>query len=317
VNPVLDEMRGLRITTSTVMIDNDQDPAERAYMAAIATRGGGRFALATDWQHIPQVFFDETVDVARPWIEQSSFIPKTRGLGDLLRGVSTPLPQLDGYVVTTAKQSAEVYLLSQKDEPVLAAWRYGLGRTVAWTSDARGLWTSHLLASPQAGALFARMVAYTLPQGDSGVRLQSSLAGQGLTVGIESPNASGKPQLNVLDPNLGRRTVDPQSNGAASWSASLNASVAGTYLLHATVPQKGGGVAHADLAVAVPYAPEYLEQGSDPSLLSRLGSTLSSVPAAWQVPIKFAAVPSNLYWWLLLAAAILWPLDIAVRRWRT
>jgi hypothetical protein len=317
VNPVLDEMRGMSITTSSVIVDNDQDPAERAYMAGIASRGGGRYALATDWQHMPQVFFDETVDVARPWIEQSSFIPKTAGLGDLLRGISTPLPQLDGYVVTTAKQAAEVYLQSQKDEPILAAWRYGLGRTVAWTSDARGLWTAHLLSSPDAAPLFARMVAYTLAQGESGAHLEASLVDQGLSVRLDSPAGTGKPELHVVNPSLGRQMVDMSSNGTGSWSADLKASVAGTYLLHASVPQKHGGVAQADLAVAVPYSPEYLEQGIDQPLLSRLGSRLSSPVAAWQVPIQRAALPTNLFWWLLLLAAILWPIDIALRRWRS
>ena len=61
-------------------------------------------------------------------------------------------PQLGGYVVTTAKPGAEVYFSSPKQDPVLAAGSYGLGRTVAWTSDSTGHWTGGFLRSRVSGS---------------------------------------------------------------------------------------------------------------------------------------------------------------------
>src|SRR5207247_440409 len=46
------------------------------------------------------------------------------------------VPPLGGYVATTLKQTAELVLMSHQEDPVLATWRYGLGRAAAFTSDA-------------------------------------------------------------------------------------------------------------------------------------------------------------------------------------
>jgi hypothetical protein len=66
---------------------------------------------------------------------------------------ATGLPQLQGYVATTPKPAAQVVLISNLGGPVLTVWQYGLGRVVAWTSDALGLWTADWLrwGQPRAG----------------------------------------------------------------------------------------------------------------------------------------------------------------------
>src|SRR5438094_7308566 len=50
------------------------------------------------------------------------------------------VPPLGGYVATTLKQAAELVLMSHQEDPVLATWRYGLGRAAAFTSDAKAKW---------------------------------------------------------------------------------------------------------------------------------------------------------------------------------
>ena len=49
--------------------------------------------------------------------------------------IPTRLPDLAGYDFAEAKPDAQVILTSDRDDPVLAKWQYGLGRVVAWTSD--------------------------------------------------------------------------------------------------------------------------------------------------------------------------------------
>ena len=74
------------------------------------------------------------------------------------------LPQLTGYLATTEKSLANVALVSDKDEPVLAWWQYGAGRVLAWTSDTSGAWTADYLAWDDGARFFAGMVNYVLPQ---------------------------------------------------------------------------------------------------------------------------------------------------------
>ena len=45
------------------------------------------------------------------------------------------LPDLAGYDFAEAKPDAQVILTSDREDPVLAKWQYGLGRVIAWTAD--------------------------------------------------------------------------------------------------------------------------------------------------------------------------------------
>ena len=38
-------------------------------------------------------------------------------------------------------------------DPILAQWQYGLGRVVAWTSDAQGRWSANLVSRGQGNRL--------------------------------------------------------------------------------------------------------------------------------------------------------------------
>src|SRR5204862_878452 len=52
---------------------------------------------------------------------------------------------LRGYVATSQKPRAETPLLTDKGDPLLAHWQFGLGRSVAFTSDAKAKWAKDWL----------------------------------------------------------------------------------------------------------------------------------------------------------------------------
>ena len=64
----------------------------------------------------------------------------------MLKGVElADAPLLMGYVSTTRQgDRAKVLLVSDYGDPILAKWNYGLGRSVAFTSDAKNRWGDRL-----------------------------------------------------------------------------------------------------------------------------------------------------------------------------
>src|SRR5205085_5045543 len=136
--------------------------------------------------------------------------PKIAAAGGPLQGVPTgSFPQLGGYVVTTAKPAAEQDLTSEKQDPVLASWTYGLGRSVAWTSDSNGVWTSGFLRSPTSATLFASMVAWTLPGGAQQVQITAQPSGDGLQVAVTGPDTAGASvSVGVVRPDLQNSSND-------------------------------------------------------------------------------------------------------------
>jgi uncharacterized membrane protein len=316
---LLARMQAEGITTSSIGINTHGQSNLMAYMSDIARLGGGHFYQSSDPSQVPQLFLKEAQVALRPWFEQTPFFPKLTSSGDLLNGVPLDaFPQLGGYVVTTAKPNADVYFESPKADPVLAAWEYGLGRSVAWTSDSTGRWTGGLLNSP-AGALFARMVEWTLPTAaPSALRLEATPSGDALVVTATGASTGGVLQLSVLAPDLTGSTTQLAGIGPGRWQGTVAATAVGTYVLHAVLKQGSAVVAQSELAVSVPYSAEYVNLGRDDGLLRELaaegGALLTSPAAAWKLPPVPVPVSTEVFWALLLLVVLLWPLDVALRR---
>ncbi|MBW9235255.1 hypothetical protein JQK62_24205, partial [Leptospira santarosai] len=79
--------------------------------------------------------------ISRTYIEDNPFYPIIRGDAAWTSLFAEGVPQLNAYIATTAKQTAAVVAESTKEDPVIAEWMYGLGRTIAYTSDSSGAWS--------------------------------------------------------------------------------------------------------------------------------------------------------------------------------
>src|SRR5439155_8189214 len=95
----------------------------------------------------------------KPWIVECRIAPQLCSLADVVPGVPLDsFPSITGYVATTPRAAADVVLKSPQGDPLLATWQYGLGRVMAWTSDAQGRWTAGLLAWASAKRFFGDIV---------------------------------------------------------------------------------------------------------------------------------------------------------------
>lgn len=142
-------MREARVTLSTVAVGTD---ADTGLLEAMARVGRGRYHFAAEPGDIPEVFTRETIMATRSVLVNEQFYPAAASAGPLLRGLAA-VPALDGYVAATPKEQAGTVLVSAQGDPVLAAWQYGLGRSVAWTPDVDGRWSAGWASSPVASLL--------------------------------------------------------------------------------------------------------------------------------------------------------------------
>lgn len=55
---------------------------------------------------------------------------------------ATQSPALLGYVKTTRKATAQIPMVTDLNDPLLAHWRFGLGKVTAFTSDCKSRWAS-------------------------------------------------------------------------------------------------------------------------------------------------------------------------------
>ncbi|MBV9282122.1 MAG: VWA domain-containing protein, partial [Chloroflexi bacterium] len=174
---LIQSIRAGGVTVSTVAT-NGLGRNDFQTMQDIARWGGGRYYRADDPSKIPQIFLRETRTTTRLGIVPGKFFPQELSANPMLRDVRKVAP-LYGYIATTPKPAAEIVLASGKLDPVLAAWQFGLGRSVAWTSDAAGLWTKDWLRVPGANRFWANLVSWTLPAAGTGQLFVSASTAQG------------------------------------------------------------------------------------------------------------------------------------------
>jgi hypothetical protein len=308
------------VTVSTVAT-NGLGMSDFQTMQDIARWGGGRYYRADDSSRIPRIFLREARTVARSGIIEGKFYPEELSANPMLRDLHGVAP-LYGYVATTPKPTGELVLVSRKLDPVLAGWQFGLGRSVAWTSDAAGLWTRQWLAAPGANRFWANLVSWTLPTAQGGHLFVSTSSSQGQGhVSVDTPSALGaSPSVTarVLDPNLHATTFQLQPSAPGHFAGSFQANTQGAYFV--TVEARGAGHGEAGQAgLDVPYSAEYRTSGTNTPFLRALaaaggGSVISEPQAAWLDNLAPVFAQASLTEGLWLLALLLLPVDIGIRR---
>lgn len=319
--------RSARITVSTVMIGGHVAPAT---MIRIAEQGGGRFYDVKSAGMLPQIFIKEAAVILKSAIHEEAFKPQLATSSEVVRGIgAAEYPQLLGYVATTPKPRAEVPLVSDKGDPVLAHWQYGLGRAVAFTSDAKPRWARDWLGWARYRQFWSQVAQWSLRRLENAdyTTEVSIERGEGV-ISVEAVDEKGdyrnflNLQTTVVSPAGERQTLRLEQTGPGRYEAKFPTKEVGGYLMN-VMELKDGRVAGFQYAGAsVNHSPEFAASAPDLHLLRRLaeaggGKVLnptlpSDNPFLHDRQKTFQ--PRDLWEWLLKCAILLFPLDVAVRR---
>ncbi|MFO1485601.1 MAG: VWA domain-containing protein [Verrucomicrobiaceae bacterium] len=138
------QCRGEGMTISTVAIG---EGSHVALLQAIASSGGGQGYTTLDASGITRIFTQDTLMHTGRMIREEPFTPELKEKQPILAGFEKwDSPALLGYVKTTRRTSAQVPLVTETGDPLLAHWRFGLGKATAFTSDAKSRWASLWIA---------------------------------------------------------------------------------------------------------------------------------------------------------------------------
>ncbi|HLE88653.1 MAG TPA: VWA domain-containing protein [Candidatus Limnocylindria bacterium] len=328
---LLADMKAAGITLSTIGTGG----GSAQILRRLAEQSGGRYYEADDATRIPDIFLKETIRTAGEQIVEEPFQPIPSTPSEILRGLdASRLPSLLGYNATTAKGTATVALLTGREDPLLAQWQYGLGRAVAWTSDARQQWATPWIGTEAFGTLTAQLVAWTLPPRDEqGIDVQFSPGRDGaLNVEVTSLDDDGTPRnfyrtvLRLVGPDLEPLQAVLTQVGPGRYAGTVRADDPGAYLVRVAQTRDGADSANRTLGVVSPAAEEFRRLGVDTDALAAYATagggrqlTLDPddpelVQQVWSHDIEAAAFPTPIWPWLLLLAMVLVPIDVGVRR---
>jgi uncharacterized membrane protein len=152
------------VSISTIGIGND---AVKEFLQAIAVGTGGEFYYVRDTSTLPMIVLNDTKKVLdRSGFLEDTITPRIGERSEMLKGIQeAQIPKLLGYVVTKPKNRAETVLYTDirgTRDPLLAAWRYGLGKTVAFTSDAEARWSREMVGWQMYGKFWTQILRWAM-----------------------------------------------------------------------------------------------------------------------------------------------------------
>ncbi len=270
------------ITVTTVAVGKDADVR---LLNQIASLGRGKFYQVTSPQAIPRIFIQETRRVARPLVfeKPTGIVPQVAANHEILKGIPSSVPSFSGYVMTTPKDSPLVDVLLTSPEPtgqtnaLLAAWQYGIGRSVCWTSDVGQRWTTDWTAWDGNEKLLMQMVRWCMRTTGTteNFLVASEVRGQKVKLTLNALDDDGN-FVNFASPQL--RGVGPRSDVVSEafvqvapgrYEAEFEAQHAGPHFL-AVAPSPGQ--APLRIGVNVQNAQEFRDRSDNLPLLKRFAA---------------------------------------------
>ena len=318
------------ISISTVAIcPHPGDDLAIATMTDIANRTGGRYYLVQKGEvtRLPGIFIREAKTLRRNLIQKKTFAPRLEVPSPILQG-NYPAPKLHGFVLTTPKSQAVTILRGPSEEdvdPVLATWRYGVGKTAAFTSDLAANWGADWLRWERYAA-FVNQLITDIARGQmaSELILQCSIEGRTATLIVDDTHKELtflEVKAQVAGPDERSVTVPLKQVGPRRYHGQLPIWGKGNY--HVVARGLGGGRDERALGrFSVAYSPEYLRFGSDPIVLRRIAERTGGRLLAGRAdedeifvrPDEPKASSRPLFDLLLIVLACLIPLDVGIRR---
>jgi Ca-activated chloride channel family protein len=317
-----------RTTLSTIAIGED---ADTDLLNFLADEGGGRFHATVRDEDIPQLTLEEARSAGSQSVIRGAFRPIQTAPSPILAGVDpTTLPDLAGYDFAEAKPDAQVVLTSDREDPVLAKWQYGLGRVIAWTAD-----NGADLAAPWAAwegydDFWAAAVGWALPDPERRpltVSTERDGADMVLTVsaaGERGDFADFLPTFATVTSADGEAVATQELTQTApgEYSLRLPAPVPGAYSVEVRQERSSGPLVET-ASVTVPPSPETLPSPDGPALLASIAArtggrvlSLDDPAAVWNAPLPDGSPlrEHQAVWYVPIGLALaLFVIDIASR----
>jgi Ca-activated chloride channel homolog len=317
-------MAQARITVSTVAVGSDSD---NGLLEIIAKTGQGRYYLTEDPASIPQIFAKETVTASKSAIDEQPFIPQVVRASQAMRGIDLEnAPFLLGYVMTRPKPTCEVILATEKGDPLLTWWRYGLGMSVAFTSDAKSRWAAEWLTWPEFPKFWAQVVRQAMRKSDArGVAVDVQQRSGRATITLDAADPTGRflneaeTEMTIIDPQLGTRKAVLLQSAPGRYTASFDTPQSGAYHLEITQKKEGQVVYRESRGLHVGYSEELRLRPTNEALLRSIASATGgkyepTVSDLFGPTTRTALRPTPLWPYLVTAALLLLVADVFLRR---
>jgi hypothetical protein len=318
------------MTISTVALG---EGAHAGLLQAVAVAGGGQSYRTLEPEGIVRIFTQDTLMHTGRMIREEPFEAKVAERHAMLSGLLPwEAPPLLGYVKTVRRASAQVPLTTDTGDPLLAHWRFGLGKATAFMSDAKSRWASLWVSRwPGYGVFWSQVLRETArpPQGtkmdlsavmadgegrlqvdllaDAGTRLNEARVeaevfrlGAGSTPGAALHKVASGVRLSAVGPGLYEGRFQPSEPGVYLVRAQAGSETASAGLVNQTATEASLG---------------RVKEDSLREITEMTGGTLLAIGAMPALTAQAEVHPQELWPVIAVLLLLLAFADLLTRRW--
>ncbi|MCL2743627.1 MAG: VWA domain-containing protein [Planctomycetaceae bacterium] len=313
-----------QITFSTVGVGD----ADNELLQRLADAGKGRHYSCDDPQAIPQIFAKETITASKSAIHEMPFVPVIITPTEVLAEIDVEsAPPLLGFVVTRPKPTCQFILATENGEPLLVWWRYGLGVSAAFTSDAKNRWGAEWLTWTGYSKFWAQVIRQTMRKPEQrGAMVELTQRADGVHLTMDVADDAGRyineaaGCITVIRPDLSKAEINLKPTAPGRYEAEIPMDKRGGYHLQASLGLGEVNVLNQSRGVMVGYPEELRLRPVNEELLQRLAESTGGIynPAPSELFAEDAsqsasrATPLRPY--LFAVAAGLFVFDVLLRR---
>lgn len=316
---LLDIINDAGITLSTVAVG---DGCNSTLLERLANEGGGRVFYTDLDSDLPRIFAQEVFLASNTYLVNETFTPIVTSNDAIIRDVASEgMPELFGYVATTPKERSIELLESFQNDPILAYWQYGLGKTVAWTSDVSGEWSGNYSTWDRNMELWNNIIKFISEDtGMEGTYVEVEQNGNKATIKYTTNAFSGDTTVTAVVYNENGETteieMDPKNPG--EYETTIDTKDTGIYTINVQQKEKDEVYSSINTAAIMQYSLEYRFY-PDNTLLEEFIASVGGVFVETATDVfehkpEFVKARFNLWIPLLLLSMFVFLLDIAVRR---
>jgi uncharacterized membrane protein len=270
-------MNASGISVSTVSIGQG---ANITLMKSIADWGQGRAYYTDDPNNIPNIFTSETKIISKKAITEKVMQPVAKLFNEILDGLTNDkLPAIYGQVVTYPKPGSEL-LIETEQGPLLAAWQYGLGRSVAFTSDLSNRWGKDWIQWKQFGKFTSQIVKWAQRK-ETPKRFSAAIDSNGIKGNflVDVTTAQNRfvnfleLNTNVLLPSGKDQTFSMEQIAPGRYAGTFPAEEIGAYYFSVYSNSVNDAGAPQTFGFGIPYTAEFNNTAVNTAVLEDLAST--------------------------------------------
>jgi uncharacterized membrane protein len=308
---LLARMKRDKVTVTSVGVAT-HGPSFDQNLKSISDKTGGRFYKVASPRALPAIYIKETRVVSQSFLFEKRFQPRLLFKSGPTEKLSEGLAPLYGHVRTTAKPSplVEIPIVGppspEQDYPILAYWHYGLGKAVAFTSDARSMpgkpaWDRDWAGSDMYSKFWEQVVEWALRATETGRLAMTTEYNDGkVRVTIDARDEQNRPITDLSlqggvslaaqggVANAAPRPEEPrkldlkfEQKNSGLYTAEFKAEEAGSYFVNARARRNVNSIENGKevtkveedsvrSGVTVPYSPEFADMESNTALLERV-----------------------------------------------